>query len=201
MSEESTANLQFSLKAVSPDGFEHLVVWRDDRPEEESGPSAIKRIVFAMKVMEKHLLEAGFRPAGRVISMPPMSSSSSGQDPRPSSSPAANQVSGYGGEGHEGVAVGTVLEITVQKEKETGVRLGFHLDNRNLPVYAIGATEEYFETHVRPLFDDNVFTERFTWEDLHNTKRSYDAEDFGDNLKAVSGKAKYWDILRVYRTE
>lgn len=198
MSEESTKHLQFSLKAVSPQGFVHLIVWRDDRGEEESGPSAIERIIFGMQVMEKKLQEAGYRPDGSYISAPPAPRRYNGNGSPQQSAPRSNQMSGY--ESHEGVAIGTVTLIEVKREKETGVRLGFHIDNRSKPVYALGTTMENFETYVRPLFDDGVFDDSFTWESLKDTKRSYDSEDFG-LIKAVSGKAKFWDILRVFRPE
>lgn len=194
MSDESTKHLQFSFKALSPRGFEHIVVWRDDRGDQEGGHDAIERLIAAMVALEETLESKGYKPtySGGYIPNPSSSSKgsrSNGQAPRSTSNEYPD---------HEGVATGTVTMISVKKERETGIRLEIKVDNRQKPVYALGTTEENVETYVKPLFDPDVFTDDFTWEMLLEPKRSYDQEDFG-HIKAITGKGKYWDVLRVYR--
>jgi hypothetical protein len=193
---ESTANLQFSFKAISEHGFEHIVVWRDDRGETEGGPETIARIVAAMKATEKALLAAGYKAPGHYIPSPPSKPRSNGSSSKAKSQGQAS-ISGF--DTHEGVAQGTVT--VMQADDYNGkFRLGVSVQGRSKPVYMLAPYDKVNE-FILPKFQEGVFTDDFTFEDLQDQDRVYKPKHFG-KLTAVTGKGKergFWDVLQVSR--
>lgn len=204
------AGVQFSFKALSPNGFSHLFVWRDDEGDLES-------LVDLALETETMIVGRGFTPLANGydrVSYP------LGKGPDGAPSPAAENGSSFGGQRsgtgnkwakyypeYQGptLKTGRVTKIMVELADNDRKRVTFHIDNRRLPIYAYDVGERL----VQDLFkkecwsDDDDPDPTWTRDMLDEIDVIYTPKHFGE-LVALSGKKKdteekkgYWDIIGV----
>jgi hypothetical protein len=221
--EKNGAGFQFSTRVISSNGTSHLVVWRSAASGDVDVD--IGCLFDAMNTFEDKMADNGYRPltnsySGQdIISQKPRDPlpsqgptgsrqtgtrpAATGPDPDQFGGPppsdaltgGVNQATRDAFPDHEALGIGRLTKVVVESKSEGKIRVGFHISNRQMPIYDQRGPEI-----AATLFRGGCFNDDFTAAMLAEVDEIYTEEKtWKTNLQALSGKGSrgFWDVLAV----
>ena len=186
--------VQSSFKILSEEGYDHIIVYRQEIVEGVSAQVAIDQLFDAMKYAEEQATERKYTPFGyQNRRQQPQNQPSNGSSSGPAPSGGVPTTYKKDGRVWEKCGAGIVEWIKVEES-----RIGFKMTNRRHEVYANRPM-----TDITPLFADGVLGDVLKLELLgpdNEDKIFRLAKEHYGLMVAYSGRStdrEHWDVIKI----